>query len=452
MIAQASTLYVLVTGANGGVGYATCTRLISSFLTSQPSGNLHLIPTTRNTTRGTETKNLLLQYVHDLSTSRKPFYKFTRGGTAASLSTKQVDAAKKGFEARIIVSPLVIDLCSLRSIHDAAETVKSLVPRVDVLICNAGIGGWIGMSWTGFFKQIWEEGPLAAVGRPNYKICRVGAVTKTQLVVIQNPSSANGTAKVPASETADAEPKLGEVFCANTFGHYVFAHQILNLLKRKDEEEKARVIWVSTLEAFGKYFDADDLQGLTSSNAYERSKRLTDLLALSYDSPVAKPFTASFLGDDATTTSSSPTSSRAMRSKAAVPQTASSPSKPPRMLLSHPGICVTPIMPLSSSILVWLEIVVFLFVRMLGSAWHTIEADKGAVSSVWLALEDEKVLDASEADAKKWGSVAHRWGAEGIQETPVEELGTVGFEKEGARCWELMEKLRLEWSKLMDNR
>ncbi|KAG9720767.1 hypothetical protein KCU73_g14445, partial [Aureobasidium melanogenum] len=57
---QQSVYTVLVTGANSGLGFSTCCRLIDEFLHSRPQNQtLHLIITTRSSSKNKDTQTRL---------------------------------------------------------------------------------------------------------------------------------------------------------------------------------------------------------------------------------------------------------------------------------------------------------------------------------------------------------------------------------------------------------
>ena len=150
----------------------------------------------------------------------------------------------------------------------------------------------------------------------------------------------------------------------------------------------------------------------------------------------------------------------------------------PEVLLCHPGIVATGIVPLPS-VLMGLWVGTAYVMRWVGSPWHTNTAEKGAVSAVWLALvgEEEMRGEAGGAGAGrvKWGSAVdrlgnarvemtdvHGWGVDGSGK-PVRErwwgggwgrmIGAVDatgedveqFIRQGARVWREMEELRVDW-------
>jgi 3-keto steroid reductase len=357
-----------------------------------------------------------------------------------------------------------MDLCSLRTIFSATRQLATRIPRLDVLICNAGIGGWSGLNWWAAAKQVLTEGINAAMTRPTYNICRVGARTQQQL--------SGGLVDEEGSEV----PVLAEVFCANVFGHYVLAHEAMGLLSRPagvgaSVSSPGRVVWVSSLHPGAKYFDAGDIQGIKSLHAYESSKRLTDIMVLGASTHRAQASVAAFLTPeghegqervsqddddnggiersmvfvsrrDASASPSSSTTSCFHPPPATVP---------PQMFVTHPGIFGTSIMPLAT-ILVYLQFVAFYLARLFGNEWHVHTPFKGATSPVWLALESDEALEEADAEHRKWGSRASPLGAEGVTQMVVDGWGTAGesttheFEDESVKVWEYMEDQRKYWT------
>ncbi len=189
------------------------------------------------------------------------------------------------------------EICDLTSIVSVQRLCQKLlgtevsggIERLDVLILNAGIGGWIGVNWG---NAIWTmlTDWVHATTWPTMKNSAVGWVVRPQL-----PRSAgigNGTVSgknwgadseiIAREEAKDEEPPLGEVFAANVFGHYLLAHYLAPLLSApaRASKERGRIIWLSSLEAYAHSLRLDDFQGLNHNLAYESSKRLTDVLAL----------------------------------------------------------------------------------------------------------------------------------------------------------------------------
>ncbi|KAF2178344.1 3-keto-steroid reductase [Zopfia rhizophila CBS 207.26] len=420
--------YALVTGANSGLGLAIGCRLIDEFLQTRPqSQSLVLIITTRDKRKGDATIQYLRDHLQD--TCRK--------------LEKSVPGFRIVLERRVHFRQEILDLTSIVSVQRLSKRIKETIPKLDAVILNAGIGGWVGLYWCRAVWTIltdWKN----AVTWPTFKKSGVGWLTRPQI-----PHADDG-------KKAD-EPPLGEVFCANFFGHYLLGHYLAPLLgkHRASEESRGRLIWVSSLEAYTHSLNLDDIQSIWSHEPYESSKRLTDIIALtstlSSTAPVVDKY-LDYLQDTEKTTK-------------------------PRIYVTHPGICGTAIFP-ASIIVNYLMFAAFWIARWLGSQWHPVTAYKGATSMVWVALAKQSTLDSMETQkgVGKWGSATDRWGHERVERTEVEGWGwggTVGekrkrkgrhphakdltgqgreqFEEMGKQCWVEMERLRDEWEKKLED-
>ena len=305
-----------------------------------------------------------------------------------------------------------------------------------MVILNAGMGGFTGLNWP---RAVWTvlTDWVHAVTWPTYKYSAVGALTGSQVKLKRN------------SNKLEEQP-LGEVFCANVFGHYLLVHWISPLLSRAHATEEAgRIIWVSSVEAISDTFSSSDIQGLRSHTSYESSKRLTDILALTSELPSTQNLVKQYL-----------------------PLTEGKSSRP-TMYLMHPGICATSIVPLHI-ILQWAMIIAFYVARWVGSPWHTVTAYSGACAAVWLALSPKDQMDSLEQDGArkhKWGSATDLRGNDRVTETEVDGWGYGGvvaaagkrragrrrgakdltsvakaeFEELGRDVWRQMERLRIDW-------
>ena len=339
-----------------------------------------------------------------------------------------------------------LDLCSLQSIQEACKRLLSSVPRLDVIILNAGISGHTGIYWPEAIKMYLLD-LVYAVTYPPFLRFRVGDVTKPQL----SPLS-DGTKR--------KEPPLGQVFCANIFGHYLLTHNLSPLLLRNAGSSNAlprqgRVIFISTLEASADNFDLSDFQAIRSLSAYQSGKRLSDILALTSSMPSTQPWVSRYFS------------------------TSSKPASPlfPHIYTTQPGISSTAIVPLNP-VAHYAKVCTFYIARLLGSPWHAIWPYKAACAPVWLALAPQTQLDALEqADGPgKWGSATNVWGDERAIRTEVDGWGYGGkvgdsrvfkmrgrrrgakelthedrmaFEELGRKCWKQMEALREEWEELL---
>ncbi|KAF2866916.1 3-keto-steroid reductase [Massariosphaeria phaeospora] len=419
--------YVLVTGANSGLGLAIGCRLIDEFLQTRPqTESLVLIVTTRGQRKGDATIERLREHLQKACRSIE----------------RKVPGMSMVLQRRVHLRQEILDLLSLVSVQKLSKRLRDTTPKLDAVICNAGIGGWVDLRWGQAVWTVltdWKN----AVTWPRFKLSGVGWVTKPQI-----PNTEKG-------QKAD-EPQLGEVFCANFFGHYLLGHYLAPLLANRDgaERSKGRIIWVSSLEAYTRTLDMGDIQGIKSQEPYESSKRMTDLMAITSALSSAAPIADKYLGND---------------------KPFDDPAKP-RIYLAHPGICATTIfaLPLVLSFCMTVSLYV---ARWLGSQWHPVTPDKGACAMVWLALAKQSTLDTMEAQegVGKWGSATDRWGHERVERTEVEGWGwggTLGerprrgrspfardltkedrevFEETGRQCWLEMERLRWEWETRLED-
>jgi len=360
-------------------------------------------------------------------------------------------------DGRISFLPEILDLTSLRSVQQLSRKLLLSTPKLDVLVLNAGYGGFTGIDWPlGIWTVLTDL--KYSVTWPRFKKSGVGLVVKPQL--ISNDENTNGPRSSSRAKFQSHEPPLGEVFCSNVFGHYLLTHNLGPLLSDRSNPSNApgRIIWISSVEAYARSLSISDIQGLHSPQAYECSKRLTDVLALTASLPSTSPWTARFL-----TPPASPIS----------PASKPSPTAPkPRMYLAQPGICATSMVPLPL-ILYYCMTAAFYIARWLGSPWHTVSAYTGACAPVWLALAPQTQLDAMEEEGGpgKWGSSTDTSGHERVARTEVEGWGYGGlvgekgegrkgrmrgakdltregkeeFEELGRLCWKKMEELREEW-------
>lgn len=392
--------------------------MIDEFLQTRPQHeSLVLIITTRDQRKGDATIEKLEQHLRH----------------AIRAHERKLPGIAQVLQNRVYFRQERLDLLSLVSVQKLSKKLLKTTPKLDVLICNAGIGGWSGIDWP---RAIWTilTNWSNAITWPTYKISRVGWLAKPQ---------------IPAEKKVK-EPPLGSVFCANVFGHYLLGHYLAPLLARHPASEKTRgrMIWVSSLEAYEHIFDIQDIQGLLSDMPYEGTKRLTDVLAIS---------------------STLPSTTEAVDGYLHHPESSGKTTKP-RLYVTHPGICGTSIMPLPL-ILEYCMLIAFYIARWIGSQWHTISVEKGATAMVWLALASQTTLDNMEAKegVGKWGSATNVWGEERVDRTEVAGWGWGGrlgeykrkgrdpfakdltkegqerFVESGRKCWEEMERLRIEW-------
>ena len=376
-----------------------------------------------------------------------------------------------------------VELTSLLSVLSLArKLLASSIPYLNAIILNAGIVSVVGLNWPATIYYAVTD-PVHSLTWPTFKIAAVGIVTKPQLPITNDKS-------------VHPEPPLGEVFCANVFGHYLLTHWLMPLL-HASPGDPAKITWVSSVEPAVHHFVPDDLQALTAPSPYEHSKRLADFLALTAQN---QPSTSRSV-----TSFSSPIPSATL-----FPQSSQYPTRPqhsrPEHHLCQPGVCITTIVKIPA-FMQYAQSLAVCTSRMLGNPWTLITPYNGALVISWLALTSSTDIELAKADTStdmavadpthtnetsklhevqelhgatgvKWGSAALsrvNFAHNGVRKTEVDGWGLVGdgepygktwwaggwgrrrgakeateedvgeFVGLGARCWREMEGLRREW-------
>ncbi|OAA51736.1 3-ketosteroid reductase [Metarhizium rileyi] len=452
-------LFVLITGANSGIGLGIVQVLIDDFLATRSlSSHLIVIPTTRSGTKSLETIRVLREYAAQAAKTSK------RLASRAGVDYKWEDAV-----ARIHILSLTLDLCDIRGVGDFAYKLRHgtvsnpegldgeylqdvRIPRLDSIVCNAAFGGWSGLNYLSAIWSFFAKGIIQTATWPEFKLSLPTCILNERQVY-----------------NYPAKPLLGEVFCACVFGHYMLAHGLLPLLSRPSKSEApGRIVWSSSVEAVRRVFDINDIQCFMRPEAYESAKRLTDLLSLSSSLPAARPYASQFLtiDDDA---------------EAAKKQLVK-----PRIYLTHPGVVASTLFPLPW-FLFWAYELALIVCRWMGSPWHNVIGYNGAKAAAWIVLQDQETLDNLNAERVKWGSSTDNrlnvdvkktevegWGWEGKPETAdtIAADNAIGvlrksvgrkvgirdvtaediaeFEEVGAQCWQQLEELRAQWEDIIE--
>ncbi|EEQ85655.2 3-ketosteroid reductase [Blastomyces dermatitidis ER-3] len=433
---ESDETYILVTGTNSGLGFSICCRAIDEFFATRPeSKSLTLLFTSRSSKKSAETLSQLQAHLN---------------GSATKYRT---------CKDRVTLRPEHVDLANLLSVRALSRRLLTSLPKLDAVILNAGIAGFTGINWFKAIYLVLTDLVNAVTYPAEFTLSSKGVLVKKQT-------------------SQPDEPPLGNVFCSNVFGHYMLSHALMPLLSAS-EVTPGRIIWISSLEATSADLDLSDLQALNTRCAYQSSKRLTDVLALTSDLPGSSPWVDSYLS-----TSNPSATAKLQQNRTRNPNRTTAHSKP-QIYIAHPGICGTGIMPLLPP-LFYAMIAAFWLARMLGSPWHTISTYSGACAPVWLALTPQSVLDAAEGvyarlggGKPKWGSSSDRLGRQSAVSTEVEGWGYGGvvgaavlegdkkrrrkdgatdltaeekveFEELGRRCWREMEELRVRWEKILE--
>ena len=254
-------------------------------------------------------------------------------------------------EGRVKIEGVLVDVAQIVSVKALADQLLRRRQKLDAVVWNAGIGGWTGLNWP---KAVWTltTGPIQAGTYPTYQLSNVGALAKQK--------GLEAGQKGGQEQEEEQQQTLGQVFMTNVFGHYLLTHWLSPLFG-----SDSRIIWISSISAMPEFFSAEDMQCIRSPDAYESSKRLTDLLVLTSELSSAAPYTRSFL------------SSSSSKPATETPK--------PRMYVTHPGVLATSMSDLNI-IMSYLMLLSFYLIRWLGSPWHTVTPYKAAVSACFYAL------------------------------------------------------------------
>ncbi|EGG05263.1 uncharacterized protein MELLADRAFT_64276 [Melampsora larici-populina 98AG31] len=232
---------------------------------------------------------------------------------------------------------LELDLSNLNSIFKAVDQVKLQYGHLSHLLLNAGGGTFIGLDWIKVFRGM-VRNLVEALTYPDYML---------------------------ESRSEETDDKLGYTWQLNVFGHYLLARLSLPLLARTPSTLPARIIWTGSLDGLAKYFDPQDYQCLESDQAYQSTKYQVGLLGWAFNSVIRK-YEADVKKEE---------------TKVGTPQTASSPRVV--SLVAHPGIVAGNMFTqIVGVFLDYAMLMTFYLVRtFFGSSHHVISAYKAGL--VW---------------------------------------------------------------------
>ncbi|CAE6471419.1 unnamed protein product [Rhizoctonia solani] len=334
---------ILVTGANSGVGFGVCQRLLVQFSQKSPPDASPKAQKRRITSTEDETSPFLPA---DGLTLILACRSTQRAETARSNLFKHIDdeLAKRdtphgrSFRKNLDIEIVKLDLSSVESVFE--------FPYITHLILNAGTGDFVGINWP---LAIWEVCTRfkTAVTAPGFKIQATGKTS---------------------------EDGLGWVWQCNVFGHFVLVRSLREMLAHNpfsssrvrslremlahNPFSSSRVLWTSSLEGRPSFFPGiDDYQLLSAPHSYEASKYEAELVACGLD------------------------------------ELESERNNGVRHLIVHPGVAGTNIFfEHTGWLLDKLMFVAFYIARLLGSKHHPIQPYKAAISAVHIALVSLAIL------------------------------------------------------------
>ncbi|KAF5390400.1 hypothetical protein D9757_005242 [Collybiopsis confluens] len=351
---------VVVTGANAGVGFGICQRLLCQLAERTPSDTfiipkelelsvyhnhenegesvreadqfplpcegLTIIMACRSVQRAEEAKEKLFKILDGRIEN-------LRKGKARAVDD---DEHAERFRRNVRIEIRKVDLAELNSIATFTKGLENEFPYISHLICNAGIAPFKAIDWPRCFYQLFTD-IVGAVTNPKFYSQTWGEVS---------------------------QDGLGYVWQCNVFGHYTLYRDLHPLLSSSKYPHDSRVIWTSSIESDKTYEDGD-WQLLKTQEPYGSSKYQIELMSMELDRRA--------LDDDNDNGDEAGDKSKRKRV---------------RHFTAHPGVTQTNIDHNLMTIPVMHPLKRFLFylARWFGSQVHNIDLDKGAVSVVWLSI------------------------------------------------------------------
>ncbi|KAF8730503.1 hypothetical protein AX14_005510 [Amanita brunnescens Koide BX004] len=382
---------VIITGANGGVGFGICKRLLFQLCSEQPSDaepqpfaptplgeetsqpyascdGITLIMACRSITRAESARLELLKSLdaHVVDVKTRSDY----------------DGHAERFRKNVDIVVMRLDLADVSTVFSFADEIMAKYPYVSHLICNAGLASFIGICWPLAIKAVLSN-PMVAVTSPTYYTQNKG------------------------EESVDG---LGWVWQCNLFAHFVLFRALEPRLSRSPSRSK--VVWMSSIEASPTYYNPEDWQCKATSHSYENTKFEIDLIATFLDRLSLQDST----------------------------------HKRSRHFIAQPGVCSTSISKaLIGPVLDLIKLFFFYVARFCGSPHHTIAPFKAAISAVHIILAPLVFLTFLDGNQPvRIGSQTDCAGNEHVGLTPVKEWKRFEMEAEYllAKCNTLYEKLK----------
>ncbi|KAN0113442.1 hypothetical protein V8E52_007723 [Russula decolorans] len=261
---------IIVTGANNGIGFGICHRLLHNVLQNSttpddasplfprsgaedepqgieyPCAGLTLIMACRSRQRAEDARKKLLKLFED-DVAR---LLLRSSGREAETERRRVEK----FCENLVVEVHLLDLASVQSTLAFADEVSRTYPYISHLVCNAGVAPFMGLSWSLLLRQLWRDmldlNFFGFMVCPSYTIQRKG--------IMSNDG-------------------LGWTWQCNVFGHYILC-RVLEAKLAASRTGPGRVVWMSSHLAEVHTYHADDWQLVDSSDPYEGTKFQMNLI------------------------------------------------------------------------------------------------------------------------------------------------------------------------------
>ncbi|OWZ66649.1 hypothetical protein AYX15_02117 [Cryptococcus neoformans] len=415
----------LVTGANSGYGLGICHQLLSNLSlpstvpipasTPQPTA---LPPSMRDSIRSNSlqptktsvpetTLTLILACRSGAKAQEAIDILWKKHKSDLEKRKKKGLAAKEGWleGLRIVWEGVNLDSPGGENgILAFTEHVRNRYPHITCLFLNAGMGAFSGIDYWKFAKQIFTDGMSIALSQPQFNI------------------------EIKGAKSADGE--RGLVWGTNVLAPYIMARELLPMLRRSPPglPFAPRVVYTSsgtaTLSKLNNH-PLDDYMLLNYDESYGASKYMGDMVMLQLDRE---------FNDENTKRDG---------------------DRGVRVLTIEPGCVATNFFNAGLGAWAWWikfkwfwYWLSFYICRLLGSPYHPVYADQGALPMLYAALIPAAfLLSPSQVPAQKFEVRAQRWGNTKVGYGEIdrwEEADGLGLPKGFAeRC----EAVRRDWRK-----
>ncbi|KAF9224356.1 NAD(P)-binding protein [Gyrodon lividus] len=263
MSSQNSRPVIIVTGANSGVGFGICHRLLLQLSTktsedAQPKYAFHNVsPALEGLEIRCDGLTLILacRSKQRAEAARAKLYDLVDKHVQRLKNLPDYDGHAEIFRKNLNIAIHTVDLSYIQSVFRFADEISQTYPYVSHLICNAGVACFAQIDW---LLAVWYllTDWVSAVTTPRYYIQSTGDVS---------------------------QDGLGWVWQCNVFGHYVLFRALEPILAKYTKSTGSRVVWVSSHEASSEFYDPKDWQLVKSQHSYECSKYQMNQISLHLD-------------------------------------------------------------------------------------------------------------------------------------------------------------------------
>ncbi|KAH7103040.1 NAD(P)-binding protein [Auriculariales sp. MPI-PUGE-AT-0066] len=376
MTAVKPRLVAIVTGANAGVGYGICRRLLSQMsLPDAPDSHAQKLLSPEDAPSPYDGAHELTLIMACRSRSRaEAAREKLLADFDSELAVRQEsdpNSAEYGqqFRAALAVDIVLLDVSDMRSVLSFCDTVSANYPYVTHIVMNAAMANFIGINWLKVPGEILTKGYVAFY-RPRFTIQSVSTITSDG---------------------------LGAVWVSNVLSAYTIVERLRPKL-RAAPYDSARVLWMSSLEAMRNVCNEDimaDYQLTAGTGSYEMSKYQITLLAPEMQ-----------CREDAREASE-----QVQTSVAAV-----------KHIIVHPGITSSSIYVAALRWWILLKAMDFAFylARWMGSPYHVIDALSAALVATHVILTNLANLPSAKQPVM-YGARCNRLGRPYVGPDPIDE-------------------------------